>query len=358
MGSNFTPNLDDRLYRTILEIANDHDNANRGYEKALTTAAMYMDPSKVAGLEQQLVMTTEAVKIRYTLFYLLHIYYRRTQNFAALQSLMDRFTEDFTSQPSFPHLVSLYYRQANTFDAMQKALEEARMASHQCPTHAGILNNLAEIVAALGENDHDVTSDVAEEAMASIQHAIALDRSYPKFYGTKGRLLALKGEYESARSLIQQAINMEDSEEFDYAVRLGDYQAHLLGILMLKFKHDLRQDLDQAQRDIQQHRQSVKESLNQQQASVESTVKSAQSSNLQFLGFFTALLSFVLGSTQILSHESTVTAEHLIIVLGGVMLLVVLTFTTVLQNVGQRWPKSYWMGLVVAVVLIIGGFLY
>jgi hypothetical protein len=66
----------------------------------------------------------------------------------------------------------------------------------------------------------------------------------------------------------------------------------------------------------------------------------------------------VLGFTQILSHESTVTAEHLIIVLGGVMLLVVLTFTTVLQNVGQRWPKSYWVGLVVAMVLIIGGVLY
>jgi hypothetical protein len=132
----------------------------------------------------------------------------------------------------------------------------------------------------------------------------------------------------------------------------------MLEVLVRKFSHELGEDIAKAKDDVQGHKTKVDESLVAQQKSVETTLNGAQTSNIQFLGFFAALLSFVVGSTQILSHESSVVAEHLIIVLGGVMLLVLLTFTSVLRSGSERWSKAHWLGALVALTLIIGGLFY
>jgi tetratricopeptide (TPR) repeat protein len=342
----------------LVSIATTYDSSTRDYERALTAVAMHLTTAEVEVLDDRLLRSSENANIRYAIFYILSIYYRRNRSFLLLQKLMNTYLQEFSGQRTFPHLMSLYYRQTNSADQIHQAVEEARRAKLNCPDHAGVLNNFAELVAVIGESYEKVDSATLNEALEAIQQAIGLDRAYPKFYATQGRLLALKGDVERARTLIQHAINMEDTTETDYAVRLGDYQSHLLGVLILQFKHRLEADLQTAQTGIEKHRESVEQALHQQQAKVETAVSTAQSSNLQFLGFFTALLSFVVGSTQILSHEPLRAAEHLIIVLGGVMLLVVLAFTMVLRPASERWAKTYWVGIAISLVLIVGGLLH
>ncbi|PSR33644.1 MAG: hypothetical protein C7B46_08520 [Sulfobacillus benefaciens] len=358
MDTHTPPWSNDSVDDAISAIVTDNDPSTREFEHRLTTIATHLTLNDVNALEERLLKESASPTMRYILFYLLHIYYRRTHNYAPLKSLMDRYSQEFQQQPSFPHLLSLFYRQTDSVQANEQALEEAQLASQNCPRHAGVLNNFAEIVATLGERDQEISSHTLEEAMTAIQEAIVLDRSYPKFYCTKGRLMALSGDYDAARSLIQQAINLEDATESDYAVRLGDYQSYLLAVLIMKFKRDLHAEVTQAHQDIASHRHSIDETLTKQQAALDSTLSSAQSSNLQFLGFFTALLSFVVGSTQILSHEPLAVAEHLIMTLGGVMLMVLVGFTMVMRPAGQSWPKSYWAGLAVGVMLTLGGLVH
>jgi hypothetical protein len=330
----------------------------RDWETAVTRLATHLSAVEVAGLASLLTNSSGDRDLQYSVFFVLHIYYRRMRDMTSLSSLMAAFTLTFNDYPTFPHLNSMYFRQFNSLVETERALAEARLAMDRCPSHAGILNNFAEIVATMGEEEHPIPSDVLDEALTSITRAITLGSGYPKFYATKGRLLALKAEYPDARRLIHQAINGEDPTEFDYALRVGDYQAHMLEVLVRKFSHELGEDIAKAKDDVQGHKTKVDESLVAQQKSVETTLNGAQTSNIQFLGFFAALLSFVVGSTQILSHESSVVAEHLIIVLGGVMLLVLLTFTSVLRSGSERWSKAHWLGALVALTLIIGGLFY
>lgn len=330
----------------------------RDWERGVTGLATHLSAAEAAELAGVLTTSSEDRDLQYSVFYLLHIYYRRTRDINSIGSMMVTFTETFSNYPTFAHLNSMYLRQFDSIEKIERALEEARVAIDRCPSHAGILNNFAEIVAVMGEEELPLPLDTIDEALDSITRAITNGQGYPKFYATKARLLAIKGEYTDARRLIRQAISAEDPTEFDYALRVGDYQAHMLEILVRKFSHELGEEIIHAREEVEGHRTKVDESLMNQQKSVETALNGAQTSNIQFLGFFAALLSFVVGSTQILSHESSSVAEHLIIVLGGVMLLVLLTFTSVLRSGSNPWPKAYWIGAMVALVLIVGGLLY
>ncbi|NNN12806.1 MAG: hypothetical protein HKL81_03540, partial [Acidimicrobiaceae bacterium] len=227
----------------------------------MTSLATHLSAAEAAELATLLATSPKGGDRKYSVFYLLHIYYRRTRDINSLGTLMVDFSETFTEYPTFPHLNSMYLRQFDTLEKTERALEEARVARDRCPSHAGVLNNLAEIVAVMGEEGFTIPLGALDEALVSISRAITLGQGYPKFYATKARLLALKEEYTDARRLMRQAITAEDPTELDYALRVGDYQAHMLEILVQKFRHEIGVEMSHAMDDVQGHRTKVDELL-------------------------------------------------------------------------------------------------
>ena len=66
-----------------------------------------------------------------------------------------------------------------------------------------------------------------------MEDAIRLDPAYAKFYCTKARVVAQRGRYAEAYSLINKAVATESSARKDYALRLLDYR-HCETVILLQ----------------------------------------------------------------------------------------------------------------------------
>ena len=114
---------------------------------------------------------------------------------------------------------------------------------------------------------------------------------------------------------------MEDSQAEDYAIRIGDYQDHLLRITFREYASRLSDRIEQFVQEVGTTEKELKE-LTQR-----TVVR-----NLEFLGFFAALVSFLIASIQIVAKQPFPHAAQLIIVLTGGLLCAFSGFSMLLHG--------------------------
>lgn len=167
-----------------------------------------------------------------------------------------------------------------------------------------------------------------EKAIDAADKATILERKYAKFYCTKGRLIAVAGRYDDGVSLVRVAIDLEDSALTDYAIRIGDYQYFLLRILAAKNEHVMRENMGGQLLALQGQ-------VTRAESQVEDSVRRADDAsirNLEFLGFFAALISFTIGSIQISVPHKAADVATLIVVLFGSLLCAFAGFSFIVQR--------------------------
>jgi len=164
-----------------------------------------------------------------------------------------------------------------------------------------VLHNYAETIATAMEEEVIQDSAHIDDAIDHIKKSISLAPKYAKYYCTYGRLLALKSQIAKGLQLIRKAIDLEDSQKSDYAIRIGDYQAYHSKLIFMQ--HTTR--------------------------------------NLEFLGFFAALVSFIIASIQILGKQPFEEATQLIIVLNGCLLCAFAGFFALIHEKNYFFRISY-----------------
>lgn len=278
-------------------------------------------------------------------FYGLQIYYRRVKDFHKIKSLIEMYGDGFHHHPLYDHLLSLYYRFKSK--VTKRDLREAYLLAHRAvvnlPNHSGILHSFAEAVALLHEEGVRLDDRVMKKAMDAVERAICLNRDYPKYYCTRGRLLAARGDFKNAEESVQEAIDREDSGSFNYQLRIMDYQQVLNRIRMDEAKQSIARALDEALKEIRDYE------------------KESRLRSLELLGLFATLVTFALGSIQIAVRQNFASAAKLIVILSGSLLCVYGGFAVTLHG-RFSWKKHLFvillgMGLIIGSLFLFGGWI-
>lgn len=225
------------------------------------------------------------------------------------------------------------------------------------------------------EADGEKPINWLEEATVSIKVATTID-NYPKFHCTYGRLLALKGEFDEAMAEINIAIDKENNQRADYAIRIGQYLNYYQQAVANKQMADMEAAFeekmqtynaglqayeDEVQNKMLQYETQAAETMAEYKHALEDQEKQTIVKNMEFLGLFSGIVSFTIGSLTIsgaIAEQSIKHAAGLIIVLMGALMGVFAAFGVILHGIEKKTALRNVVVLVMGLVTILGGILF
>ncbi len=327
-----------------IKIINDLDTS-RAYEVAVTDFAKKNDKllgAKVVNSSDYEIelMIKERIKCgdidgAYNLFYAYFTYHRRHKNLSVLDRLIEDYLSIFKVYSSFRFLNFLFCKQRYPEDKKTPELGEKLIANPLFETNDGVIHAYAEAVAEYVESDikglAKRRSEQIENALNKINEVIERNRDYAKFYCTQGRLLILSAinsigtdtnssedRYQRAIKAMHEAIDREPSNSGDYNLRISQYQFHI----------------NEGQRNY--GNTVLFNRIVSGQEEIDHKMSRINIKNLEFLGFFIAVISFTLGSLQLASSESVMETAILIITLMSTLLIAFSAFGFILHGVRER----------------------
>lgn len=274
--------------------------------------------------------------ISFAAFYGLVVYFRRYKIFSELERIASIYGNQFGDKPLFYVAMCTIYRNKGSELDLQIAIEYATRALDKCNNHQGILQTYADTIAYALEQGYNISNELLEKALHCVNDAIIIDSNYPKYYCTIGRLLTYKNEYTQAKRYILKAIDLEDSSQTDYAMRIADYQNYLQRCYTNESVHRINISVNEALKQITNSKSRLEEQIEKEKITY-----------LEFLGFFTAIISFVLTTIHLSINFEIIEAAALIIMLLGVLIIAMIIFS-ILTGIRK---KSGWL---VFVLIIIG----
>lgn len=208
-------------------------------------------------------------------------------------------------------------------------LADARTNSLNLTKNHGGHHAFAETTALVFENASEQLREQLEtapehwldEAKTSAIKAIAQDESYAKYYCTYGRLQALCGEIEEAIKNVNLAIALENNTRTDYSIRIGQYSSYYQ-----QFR---------AQQKLRIQEEAMASQMHEMRLSMEAQEKETMAKNMEFLGLFSGIVSFTIGSLTItgaIAEQSIMHAAGLIVVLLGALMCVFSAFGMILHG--------------------------
>ena len=140
----------------------------------------------------------------------------------------------------------------------EKALELLELAREDARQHrdnAGYLHLFAHLFVytcekSRGEMREQVRREYYDDVERAVEDAIRLDPAYAKFYCTKARVVAQRGRYAEAYSLINKAVATESSARKDYALRLLDYRHCETVILLQEQREYFQGEMEKLRRSV------------------------------------------------------------------------------------------------------------
>ena len=310
-------------------------------------------------------------------------YERLNKNYTAEKKLLDNYRQFFAQEhPFFLHLDVLYrmglvdakdakdpddakFLENLLFDAKENG--ETLAGDSAATGNYGGYHAFAELTAHLFESSlepmneflTDPASKWLEHARDAANMAIAGDKKYAKYYCTCGRVLAQQGKLDEAISYVSKAIDLEDSSRTDYAIRIGDYAGY-------------RQQF-RAQQTMQQQKAVIDKKVQEVSQQMEIQEKETMTKNMEFLGLFSGIVSFTIGSLTLASNFSgadAIKVAGLIVVLLGALICVYAAFGVILHGffgtIRDKYTGELKQGFIfrhtavfiLGALVIIGGILF
>lgn len=294
---------------------------DRDFELSITKTAERCPSELFAVCSEILADESVSTPTRFSAAMILATHFRRFKSYSDFARLIEQYSSAFAKQPLYPHMAALMYSGRGGSGDLDQALVLSRQASKTLLKHTGALHAFASNVAHVAEAGGTVDDLLLDEAHEALSTALGLEPTYAKFYCTRGRLLALRGDFEQARVSIQKAMDLEDENKTDYALRLGEYQHHLARVFASEMSSTLELEVKQAMGIADSTRTEVARQLEE-----------FRGQNLATLGLFTAILSFTLGSLQIVQGQSFDDAARLIVVLAGALMAVYGVFAMIVRR--------------------------
>lgn len=267
------------------------------------------------GSEEQLVEILDDEKYskgeRFVAFYALCINYRRMKKYSQFKNILDRFNNVFNDEPIYWVQKAVYKK---TFETNPEDLKEAlklwKNIDCRVKQMPAFVQAYADTVVLCFDNqvlsvENPKDRELLINTVELMENAISR-RVYSKFYATLGKLLLLNGQYNVAIKNVKIAIDKESSDSVDYALRINEYEL-IITQINIKKSYDMEiNKLKKYGKDIE---------------TVKDEIDKSKYDTLSFLGFFTALISFTMGSYQLAENVDFTQRVQLMLVLCGAIIL-------------------------------------
>ena len=296
-------------------------------------------------------------KLAFSAFCIAENYARRSENRTDLQELTDTYGNYFKDEPFTLHLavcakikeLEAYKkddREKFNFDAI---LADARKNMEQLTGNIGADHAFAETILLVFENAPELMAHLTDRKKEKLLQE-ALDTmvvvhnkdSYAKFFCTHARLFAVAGKYDEAQEYLNIAIDKEDNTKSDYPIRVGRYLTYLQQV--------------RTQQNAEISKRLADEQLHNVVKTLEDQTRDTNTKSMEFLGLFSGIVSFTIGSISISGEIEKFTANQvagLIVVLMGALMGVFAGFGIILHGADMRKRNNY-KGLRNLVVLLMG----
>lgn len=280
-----------------------------------------------------------SLKTRYNFFFLICTIYRKEKSYAKYEYILNEYKSIFQRFESFKHLEVLI--KLEKIDSKVKVDETLSLIDdllNVSPENPGYLHNYSFCVAnafyesIFNKNDN---REELKEAIANVKKAIRLDKNHAKFYATLGRLQILDEKFNKGRSSINDAIKLESSQGKNYSIIISEYQSYLAIGKIYEFMVDNNHTYKEFKIELDETKKEL---------------RNINTKNLEFLGFFTALISFTIGSISIADGQSFHEAARLILTLCGGLLIVFSGFGFIIGN-SEKLKSQILVGLMGLLVI-------
>ena len=344
----------------------------RKFEKDIVKYALKWDDSVILRKEEHIGILYDFIDLikqetpsaedrwlAFAAFCIAENYARRNENLTTLKTLETDYGPYFKDEPFLLHLevctlikkLEAYKKEEWKNTDFSVVLEKAFTNMNNLTGNIGGSHAYAELILLAFENApellHYLNPKKKEKLLQSALDIMVVvhDRdTYAKFYCTHGRLFAVAGKYEEALEYLNMAIDKEDSTKSDYPIRVGRY---------LTFIQQVR-----TQQQAELNKLAADEQLKNVVKTIEEQTKDSTTKSMEFLGLFSGIVSFTIGSLTIggaIAEQSIKHAAGLIIVLMGALMGVFSAFGMILHGFANKKTLRNLVVLLMGLAIIAGG---
>ncbi|MEG0836096.1 MAG: hypothetical protein RR413_11700 [Christensenellaceae bacterium] len=340
----------------------------REYEMAITSIVEDADSyAETLCSKLKSIISDEDADISYAAFFALVTYHRRQKNVRELEMLFETYSNEFKvggrkSHDSYAFLKLMFDKMSHNRNLNRLIEEASNLCEIMGKENCGVLHCFSELVAEAYEVRNNGLNTTEEElikkAISTVTEAINRSKEpnafsdeepndgYPKFYFTLGRLYFVGAINCKNRSESLELFN-KATHEIDIAVdyeksaaRMADYQ-----IKCSRLQADY-------------YKATIEYEMKVQRKQIDSSLNEMNTKNLEFLGFFAAVVSFTIGSIQIVKEFQFETVATLIIVLTGCLMTAFGGFGFLLHGLNREKLFSTFLVIIFGVMIIVAALWY
>jgi hypothetical protein len=206
--------------------------------------------------------------VRFLVFTMGAIAARRLQERTKSRELFEFGEEQFPRVPFLLHLRAVSFLDGSLED-LREGLKLEEHAYKETKPHAGAAHAIAEFIVRIADCDGFDGAEEEQElqrGLGFLDEAMAVRRSYAKYYATRGDIQRRLRRYPEARADFNRAIEYGDRLSVDAADRLRDYK---LGLALI--------NVDQAARKLNQASEEAVAETKEEVADLEKRTRDAVS---------------------------------------------------------------------------------
>lgn len=299
----------EEILKELKQITADEDT--RDFEQGINRI---IDNNDIIQLKENVeeMLENSCCKEEYKLFFLAATIYRRRIDYKSLKNIINKYNERYGDKKSFKFILNMYEKLTKVTEKGEKIIEEAWEISKSCPNNIGCEHSFAESVymvleSCRSDEVEEIKNKWLDKALASINKATDKNQNeqYGKFHSTKARLLAHYGDFKNAYKEIERAKRIENSNANGYEMKILSYISSESKIQSLEAESKLESFYNQ---------------LDKARESIDVKFSTERKRNVEYMGIFIAIISFIIGSVQIAIGQNFAT---------GSMLIVVFTFSVI-----------------------------
>ena len=336
---------------------------SRAFEKSCTEKATTTSIEDIHAYREAINEKKLNYKTQFYSYCVVFTYERRRKNSRECHALYEQYKEKFSKEILFSHMYAIILKEDQLASSLEKAHAILSGIIAQSRENAGIMHNYCELQILrcekklLGSATSEPFISALIEAGDLLDDCIEKEPDYAKFYATKSRLLMLENRIEGAERLLKKAITLENPERNDYPIRINDYSMHLQRITTLRYMHEFEEKRTIFANNLEYRlTENEKEAERRLDAALSRKIEEMQghiddtkNSNIEFLGFFAAIITFTLGSFQLVGGKSFLESAQLIFILVS-GLIIAFSGLTLLVHRRPQIHKSLFLFLLGAAV--------
>lgn len=277
---------------------------------------------------------SRSADIRFAALYAVLLRLRREERLTDYARVVNQHEREFGAEPYFHTFRAVVLRLEGSPAALLQAIEHARQAARLLPDVPGVQHQVAELIAEhLEQREGPLRPGELEEAEGLVDRAITLTYGrIAHYYETKARILCLRDEFTTARSMVRRAIELEPRDSQDYLRRISQYQATRVKIDVFAQRAEWIRSRDDFRREVNEFR----------------------TQQLEMLGLLAGIVAFVASTANIASQATGANGVRLITAMAGAVIVVFVSFFLMVS--GRGWRQGL-LALAVGIALLLAGLL-